>query len=60
MLCSKLATCDERWFKLKDASQHLKNVIPKASNIVNHMRKSIHATDILEGEKRFQAANATR
>ena len=45
---------------LKDASQHLKNVISKASNIVSHVRKSIHATDILEGEKRLQAANATR
>ena len=45
---------------LKDASQHLKNVISKASNIVSHVRKSIHATNILEGEKRLQAANATR
>ena len=45
---------------LKDASQHLKNVTAKASNTVNHVRKSIYATDILEGEKRLQAANATR
>ena len=36
---------------LKDASPHLKNVIAKASNIVSHVRKSIHASDILEGEK---------
>lgn len=43
-----------------DASQHLKNIIAKASNIVTHARKSVHATDILEGEKRFQAYNATR
>ena len=45
---------------LKDASQHLKNLIAKAPNIVSHVRKSIHATEILEGEKRLQAANATR
>ena len=37
---------------LKDASPHLKNAIAKASNIVSHVRKSIHASDILEGEKR--------
>ena len=45
---------------LKDASPYLKNVIAKASIIVSHVRKSIHASDILEGEKRLQAANATR
>ena len=45
---------------LKDASQHLKNVIAKASNTVNHVRKPIYATDILEDEKRLQAGNATR
>ena len=44
----------------KDASQHLKNVISKASNMVSHVRKPIHATDGFEGEKRLQAANATR
>ena len=60
MLCSKLANCGVRRFKLKDASQHLNNVISKASNIVSHIRKSIHATDIFEGEKRLQAANPTR
>ncbi|XP_063438060.1 zinc finger BED domain-containing protein 4-like [Mytilus trossulus] len=45
---------------LKDASPHLKTVISKASNIVRYVRKSINASDILEGEKRLQAENATR
>ncbi|CAG2221217.1 unnamed protein product [Mytilus edulis] len=36
---------------LKDASPHLKTVISKASNIVRYVRKSINASDILEGEK---------
>ena len=45
---------------LKDASQHLKNVVAKVSNSVSHVRKSIHATEILGGKKRLQAANATR
>ncbi|CAG2203266.1 unnamed protein product [Mytilus edulis] len=43
-----------------DASPHLKTVISKASNIVRYVRKSINASDILEGEKRLQADNATR
>ena len=43
---------------LKDASKNLKNIISKASNIVSHVRKSIHATDVFE-EKRLHAANAT-
>ena len=45
---------------LNDASQHLKNVIAKASNIVNHVRKSIHASELLDGEKRLQTATTTR
>ena len=44
---------------LKDASQQLRNVISKASNIVCHVRKFIHATDIFEEEKHLHAANAT-
>ncbi len=35
-------------------------VLGKASNIVSHVRRSIHASEILEGEKKLQAANATR
>ena len=45
---------------LNDASQHMKNVIAKASNIVNHVRKSIHASELVDGEKRLQTATATR
>ena len=39
---------------LKDVSQHLSNVIAKASNIVNHVRKSICATRILKGRKAYR------
>lgn len=45
---------------LKDASPHLKTVISKVSSIVKYVRKSLNATEILEGEKRLQADNATR
>ena len=38
---------------------HLKTVVAKASNIVNFVRKSINASEILEGEKKLQASNAT-
>lgn len=41
-------------------NQHLKNVVSKASQIINHIRKSINASEILEDEKRVQAQNATR
>ena len=44
---------------MKEAT-YLRKVISKASTIVAHVRKSTHATDILEGEIRVQAANATR
>ena len=43
---------------LKDAQQITK-VLGKASNIVSHVRRSAHATDLLDGEKKLQAANAT-
>ena len=45
---------------LKEAGQHLKTVISKAASIVGSIRKSIHATEILENEKRVQAQNLTR
>ena len=45
---------------LKEAGQHLKTVVAKASNIVNFVRKSVNASEILEGEKKLQASNATR
>ena len=38
----------------------LKTVISKAASIVGSIRKSIHATEILENEKRVQAQNLTR
>ena len=41
-------------------NQHLKNVVSKASQIINHIRKSINASEILEDEKRVQAQNVTR
>jgi len=43
----------------KDAAS-LNKVLSKAANIVSHVRRSIHATEILEGEKRLQAKVATR
>ena len=46
-------------FGLKGAGQHLKTVVAKASNIVNFARKSVNASEILEGEKELQALNAT-
>ena len=45
---------------LKVAGQHLKTVIAKAASIVGSIRKSIHATGILEIEKCVQAQNLTR
>ena len=45
---------------LKDANSHLKTIITKASTLVRFVRHSIHATEILEEEKRLQNANATR
>ena len=45
---------------LIDCGPHLKKVITKASNIVGHVRKSIHASELLENETSLQAANATR
>ena len=58
MLCSHIAACDRDG--LKEAGQHLKTVISKAASIVGSIRKSVHATEILENEKRMQAQNLTR
>ena len=44
---------------LKEAGA-LTKVIAKASKVVTYVRKSTIATDLLEGEGRLQAANATR
>ena len=45
---------------LKESGQHLKGIIAKAASIVGSIRKSVHATEILESEKRVQAQNLTR
>lgn len=42
------------------AAGALKKVLAKASSIVNHVRKSCIATEILSGELRLQACNLTR
>lgn len=45
---------------LKECSTHLKTIVNKASQIVNHVRKSVNASDLLEDCNRLQAANVTR
>ena len=35
-------------------------MISKTSNIVSHVRRSIHASEILENENKLQAQNVTR
>lgn len=45
---------------LNDCTGHLKQLITKASKIVNYVRKSVIASEILADEKRLQAANSTR
>ena len=45
---------------LKNTGPQLNKVLAKAAKIVSFARKSTHATEILEDEKRLQAANATR
>ena len=44
----------------KEAGNNLKTIIAKASTVVRYVRQSLLATEILEGEKRLQTANATR
>ena len=39
---------------------HLRKIISKASTIVAHVRRSVHATEFLENFNRLQRANATR
>lgn len=38
----------------------INSVLSKAANIVSHVRRSTHATEILEGDTKLQAANTTR
>lgn len=45
---------------LKNTGPQLNKVLSKAAKIVSFARKSTHATEILEDEKRLQVANATR
>lgn len=45
---------------LKECNNHLKQVVLKASQIVNFVRKSVNASEILEEYNRLQAANVTR
>ena len=45
---------------LKDAGNNLKTIIAKTSTVVRYVRQSLLGTEILEGEKRLQTANATR
>jgi hypothetical protein len=42
------------------AGPNLTRVMAKAAKIVSFARRSTHATDLLEGEKRLQQANTTR
>ena len=43
----------------KQASS-INKVLNKVSTIVKHVRKSVNASEVLESEKRLQAANVTR
>ena len=45
---------------LKECNSHLKQVVTKASHIVNYVRKSVNASEMLEDYNRLQAANVTR
>lgn len=45
---------------LKECGKSKKKVISKAAKIAVRVRKSVMATDILEGEKRIHSANPTR
>ena len=44
---------------LKEAGP-LRKIITKASNIVSHIKKSTHAADLLEGDKKVQTVTPTR
>lgn len=45
---------------LKEITGHLKSVLAKVAKIVNFVRKSLCASEILEDYKRLQTANVTR
>ena len=44
---------------MKDIGSSLQKVIANASNIVTHIKKSVHASEFLEDFKRVQASNVT-
>ena len=44
---------------MKDIGLSLQKIIAKASNIVSHVKKSVHASEFLEYYKRVQAFNVT-
>ena len=45
---------------LNEFGGYLKQIISKASSIVSYVRKSTNASELLQDEKRIQAANSTR
>ena len=45
---------------LLQCGSHMKKVVAKVSNLVNYVRKSQHASKLLENEKRLQTATVTR
>ena len=45
---------------MKDIGSSLQKVIVKASDIVSHVKKSVHVSEFLEDYKRVQASNVTR
>ncbi len=56
-------TCFAHTLVIKDGLRYaspISKVLGKASGIVSDVRRSIHASEILQGEKKLQAANATR
>ena len=59
MLCSYLAACCEGWDERYWIGSSLQKVIAKVSNIISHVKKSVHASEFLEDYKRVQASNVT-
>ena len=45
---------------LRASEGQLSKLIAKASKVLAHVRKSIQAADLLEGESKLKAANTTR
>ena len=58
LLCRYVATCRKGWSERYQ--QAIKNDIAKSSKIVIFVRKSIHASELLEDVDRLQAADVTR